>query len=183
MHTAERRRANHDRHLIAAIDAADAVWIDGGRTFRFMDRFGETAAADALARVLERGGVVGGSSAGCQVVGDLLVRGDPKSNNEMLDPGYTRGLGLIEGVVFDAHFRERRRHEQLRGVVQDHPTMLGIGVDAGTALQIRGTTAEVLGENGVDVYDARRGGELPERGVAHESGASFELTAPLEDAR
>lgn len=178
VHAHERHRAQHDEHLIAAIDAADAVWIDGGRTFMFMDRFGETAAAEAIARVLERGQVVGGSSAGCQVVGELLLRGDPKTNSEILYPGYTRGLGLIEGIVFDAHFRERERYGAFRDVVHQYPQLLGIGVDAETALLIQGTTAEVLGENGVNVYDARSGGELAEEGVAFEAGATFDLSDP-----
>ncbi len=94
-HSSDRNGANHNPRLLESIDAADAVWIDGGRTFRFMDRFGETRTAEAIARVLERGGVVGGSSAGCQVVGDFLVRGNPKTNSEMTFPGYTQGMGLF----------------------------------------------------------------------------------------
>lgn len=175
-HVARRERANHDAQLLGVIDAADAVWIDGGRTFRFMDRFGETRAAEAIARVLERGGVVGGSSAGCQVVGDFLLRGNPKSNSEMTFDGYTEGMGLLRGVVLDAHFIERDRHAQLRQVVGDHPQLLGLGVDAGTALLVQGSVGEVLGEGeGVVVYDARTGQELTDAGLLLEPGARFDL--------
>ncbi|QDU85267.1 Cyanophycinase [Planctomycetes bacterium Pla163] len=175
-HVARRERANHDIQLLAALDGADAIWIDGGRTFRFMDRFGETRAAEAIARVLERDGVVGGSSAGCQVVGDFLLRGDPRSNTEMTFEGYTRGMGLLQGVVLDAHFVERGRHAQLRQQVSEHPQLLGLGVDAGTALLVQGSVGEVLGEgDGVVVYDARRGAELSESGLLLRSGARFDL--------
>jgi cyanophycinase len=175
-HVARRERANHDAQLLAVIDAADAVWIDGGRTFRFMDRFGETRAAGAIARVLERGGVVGGSSAGCQVVGDFLLRGNPRSNTDMTFAGYTRGMGLLQGVVLDAHFIERDRHAQLRQLVSEHPQLLGLGVDAGTALLVQGSVGEVLGEgDGVVVYDARRGAELRDDGLVLRPGARFDL--------
>lgn len=175
-HAASRTAANHDGRLLDAIDAADAVWIDGGRTFRFMDRFGETRTAEAIAGVLERGGVVGGSSAGCQVVGDFLVRGNPKSNSEMTFAGYTQGMGLLPGVVIDAHFIERERHGQLSQLVDDHPQLLGLGVDANAALLVQGSVGEVLGEGGgVVVYDAREGQDLEDAGLLLEPGTHFDL--------
>ncbi len=174
VHVARRAQAEHDGKLIEAIDSANAVWIDGGRTFRFMDRFGKTEAGRTLARALERGGVVGGSSAGCQVVGDFLVRGDPRSNRVLTDPGYLAGLGLIQGVAFDAHFRERGRETQFGQLIAKYPQMLGIGVDAETALLIQGTKAEVLGLNGVNVFDRRDGRTAPEKGTKHESGDRFD---------
>ena len=175
-HSADRYGANHDVRLLGSIDAADAVWIDGGRTFRFMDRFGQTRAAEAIARVLERGGVVGGSSAGCQVVGDFLVRGNPKTNSEMIFRGYTQGMGFLKGVVIDAHFIERDRGGQLAGLVHDYPQLLGLGVDANTALLVRGSIGEVLGKGGgVVVYDAREGQSLTDDGLLLEIGARFDL--------
>lgn len=175
VHAAQRERATIDERWLRRIDECDAVWIDGGRTYRFMDRFGETPAAEALARVLERGGVVAGSSAGAQVIGQFLVRGNPRSNREMTDKGYLVGLELLKGVVIDAHFRDRERGPELRALVQEHPQLLGLGVDAGAALVIQGSIGEVLGEAGVVVYDARAGDDLPEDGLVLESGASFDL--------
>jgi len=175
LHAARRERAEHDVLLLRAIDEADAVWIDGGRTFRFMDRFGETAAAAAIARVLERGGVVGGSSAGCQVLGQLLVRGDPRTNRAMTDPGYLEGLGLLPGVVLDAHFRDRDRGPQLAELVGAHPQILGLGVDAETAFVVQGSIGEVLGEAGVVVFDARGGDAPPAEGLVLEAGERFDL--------
>lgn len=175
-HSANRKGANHDTRILTSIDAADAVWIDGGRTFRFMDRFGETRTAEAIARVLERGGVVGGSSAGCQVVGDFLVRGNPKTNSEMTFRGYTQGMGLLKGVVIDAHFIERNRGRELAGLVNDYPQFLGLGVDANTALVVQGSTGEVLGEGGgVVAYDARKGEKPTEGGLLLETGTRFDL--------
>ncbi len=175
VHAAQRRRTNHDGLLLEALEAADAVWIDGGRTFRFMDRFGETRAAAAIAGVLERGGIVAGSSAGAQVLGAFLLRGNPKTNTDITDPGYRVALGLLKGVVIDAHFRDRERGPQLARLVRDFPQLLGLGVDGETALLVQGTIGEVLGEAGVVVYDRRDGDEPPEAGLVLEPGARFDL--------
>lgn len=175
-HAGSRTAANQDRRILASLAAADAVWIDGGRTFRFMDRIGETHAEAAIRAVLERGGVVGGSSAGCQVVGDFLVRGNPRSNSEMTFEGYTRGMGLLGGVVIDAHFIERRRQDQLARLVRVHPQLLGLGIDAGSALLVQGSVGEVLGTGaGVVVYDGRTGEPLENEGVRIKAGERFDL--------
>lgn len=176
VHAEARTRANHDAHLLATIESADAVWIDGGRTYRFMDRFGETSAAGAIARVLERGGVVAGSSAGAQVLGQFLVRGDPRTNDEMTDEGYLVGLGLLEGVVIDAHFRDRERGPQLAELVEDAPQLLGLGIDAEAALVVQGSVGEVLGRAGVVVYDRRDGDERAGGGLVLEKGTRFDLS-------
>lgn len=175
LHIANRQRAARDPRVLETLAAADAVWIDGGRTYRFMDRFEGSPAAEGILGVLERGGVVAGSSAGCQVLGEFLVRGNPKTNSEMIDRGYRRGLGLLKGVVLDAHFIERNRHAQLASLVEDIPQMLGLGVDAGAALLVQGSIAEVLGESGVVVYDRRRGEAPPEDGLLLGPGSRFDL--------
>lgn len=174
LHTASRDRAQHDAAFVAAIDGASGVWIDGGRTYRFMDRFEATAAHAALRRVLERGGVVAGSSAGAQVIGELLVRGNPKTNDELTDPGYLTGLGLLPGVVIDAHFRDRDRTAEFGALVAKHPEWLGLGVDVDTALVIQGTLGEALGKGMVSVFD-HRGGTAPAEGLLLKSGARYDL--------
>ena len=44
------------------------------------------------------------------------------------------GLGLLPGVILDQHFLKRQRQNRLFGLVLDHPRLLGVGVDEGTAL-------------------------------------------------
>lgn len=174
LHVADPRDAHDDVRRLRQLQHARGVWIDGGRTFRFMDAFGGTRAHEAIRDVLARGGAVGGSSAGCQVVGDLLVRGNPRTNQDILYAGYTRGLGLLPGVVFDAHFLQRGRGEPFAALVQQHPAYLGIGVDEDTSLVIRGSVAEVVGAHAVSFYDARavEGSPAP---VLLRSGDTYEL--------
>lgn len=155
LHADDPEHAHQNRRLLAPLEKATGVWIDGGRTYRMMDRFEKTHAHELIGKVLARGGVVGGSSAGCQVPGEFLVRGNPRTNRDLAFDGYTRGLGLLPGVVLDAHFLQRDRHESFQALVDQHPQLLGIGVDENTAIVVRGREAEVVGENAVSFYDRR----------------------------
>ena len=106
----------------------------------------------------------------------FLVRGNPKTNDELKDPGYLTGLGLLPGVVIDAHFRDRDRTAELGGLVAEHPQLLGLGVDADTALVIQGARGQVLGQGMVTVFDHRRGA-APEEGLLLKGGATYDLVA------
>ena len=138
-----------------------------------MDRFQGTKAAELMRELLERDGVIGGSSAGCQVAGDFLVRGNPRTNRDLVLDGYTRGFGFIEGVILDAHFLQRGRDETFKPLMETYPQMLGIGVDEKTAISIRGSVAEVLGSNAVSFYNMKNGSSS--KPVILKRGAKYDL--------
>ena len=71
------------------------LWIDGGRQWRLVDSYLHTRTEAAIRAVLDRGGVVGGSSAGATILGSYLVRGAREGNTLMMAPGYEEGFGLI----------------------------------------------------------------------------------------
>ncbi|MBN1199153.1 MAG: cyanophycinase, partial [Bacteroidales bacterium] len=119
--------------LLKDLEKADAVYFGGGRTYRFMDAYLDTPAQKLMNAVLERGGIIIGSSAGAQIQGDFLVRGDPRTNETLWMEGNDRGLDFIRGVIIDAHFRERGRENILPSLLMKHPQMLGIGIDETTA--------------------------------------------------
>ena len=54
---------------------AKAVWFNGGRQWNCVDSYAKTLTEKEFHNVLERGGVIGGSSAGATIQGDYLVRG------------------------------------------------------------------------------------------------------------
>jgi cyanophycinase len=65
------------------------------------------------------------------------------------------GLGLLPGVILDQHFIKRQRQNRLFGLVLDHPRLLGVGVDEGTALAVTDNRhAEVVGPGPVMMVDA-----------------------------
>lgn len=101
LHTRDREVADSEG-FSAALREATAVWYDGGRQWRFVDAYRGTRAEKEVRRVLSRGGVVGGSSAGATVLGEFLTRGDTRSN-QLLIGDHTDGFSLLQGVAIDQH--------------------------------------------------------------------------------
>ncbi len=68
----------------------------------------------------------------------------------MIADGYRRGLGLLEGVAIDQHFKQRNRFDDLMGVVKRFPSIYAIGIDEGTALVVQSPgRCSVLGKGSV----------------------------------
>ena len=60
----------------------------------------------------------------------------------------------------DQHFIRRQRQNRLFGLVLKHPDLLGLGVDEGTALLVRGNRqAQVVGASRVVVVEAEPEGD------------------------
>ena len=74
LHTADPKVAN-TAEFVKPLTEANAVWFEGGRQWNIVDSYANTLAYKEFHRVLERGGVIGGSSAGASIQGDFLVRG------------------------------------------------------------------------------------------------------------
>ncbi|PLW98164.1 MAG: hypothetical protein C0593_06355 [Marinilabiliales bacterium] len=143
-----------DEKLLEDLKGADVVYFGGGRTYQYMDALEQTQAHELINDVLKRGGMILGSSAGAQIQGDFLVRGDPRTNNTLWLEGNDKGLGFLQGVIIDAHFRERGREDILPSLLLQHSQMLGIGIDETTAILVKGSIAEVIGPHTVTFYDS-----------------------------
>src|SRR6476661_10427240 len=137
------------------LTTARAVWFPGGRQWRLVDSYLHTRTQREVERVLERGGVVGGSSAGASILSSYMVRGAHENNYIMMAPGYEEGFGLIKGVAIDQHMLTRNRQDDLEEVVARHPELLGIGIDESTAIVVRGQEFEVVGASKVAIHDGR----------------------------
>lgn len=138
---------------LEALRRATGIWFTGGRQWRIVDVFEGTACLEAMRGVLERDGVIGGSSAGASIQGDYLVRGSPLGNQIMMAEGYERGFAFLPGVAIDQHFTQRDRLADLQGVKARFDQILCIGIDEATAIVVEGSTMEVIGKYGVSVYD------------------------------
>lgn len=152
--TKDRRVANSDS-FTAVIKKARGVWFDGGRQFHLVQDYGGTRTERAIMDLLDRGGVVGGSSAGASILGDFMVRGAPSNNNMIMDyPGYETGFGYLRGVAIDQHVVARSRLPDLAdSITSRYPTLLGISADEGTAWVIRGDTGRIIGRDKAFVYN------------------------------
>jgi len=153
LHTYDRGVADSEA-FVSPLRSARGVFFGGGRQWRLVDAYAGTRTETEIRRVLERGGVVGGSSAGASIQGSFLIRGDTESNEIMMGD-HQVGFGYLRGVGIDQHVLRRNRHFDLIEVVEAHPELLGIGIDENTALVVQGDEADVIGASYVLVYDNR----------------------------
>jgi cyanophycinase len=152
VHTRNRRIADLSG-FVAPLREATGVWISGGQPWRLMAVYLNTLTQRELQGVLDRGGVIGGNSAGASVLASFLLRGSPRSNEVVVDPDHDTGFGFLRGVAIDEHLRARAREDDLIKVLQARPDLLGIGLDEGTALLITRDQASVIGRGQVAIYD------------------------------
>ncbi|MFN6138855.1 MAG: cyanophycinase, partial [Planctomycetota bacterium] len=146
IHTKDRRVADRDETFLEPLKNATGIWFGGGRQWNLADSYYGTQAHRLMKQCLDRGGVIGGSSAGASIQANYLARATPIENFRIMAPGYERGgLGFILGVAIDHHFTQRRRQKDLRSLVETYPQMLGIGLDETTAIVVKKSTAEILG--------------------------------------
>ncbi|MGH7506498.1 MAG: Type 1 glutamine amidotransferase-like domain-containing protein [Longimicrobiales bacterium] len=160
LHTRDPAVANTDS-FVAPLRAATGIWIPGGRQWRLADAYLDTKVLDELRALLDRGGVIGGTSAGASIQPSFMVRGAVEGNAIMMAPGHERGFGLLRDVAVDQHLLARNRQDDLLEVVAAHPRLLGIGLDEGTAILVRGDSAEVIGRSRAAFYNTSEDVETP----------------------
>ncbi|MEO1049914.1 MAG: cyanophycinase [Bacteroidota bacterium] len=162
LHTSDPKVADSDQ-FVKPLKTADAVWFGGGRQWRLVDAYKGTKAEKAFWEILDRGGVIGGSSAGATIQGSYLARGDTKTNQIMMGD-HEEGFGFIKNIAIDQHVLARNRHFDLFDIMKNRPELLGIGLDESTAIVVQGDTFEVIGSSYVLIYDndfwSREGSKL-----------------------
>lgn len=141
--------------FVSPLREAGGVWFEGGRQWRLVDAYGGTRTEAAFQDVLDRGGVIGGSSAGASIQGSFLVRGDT-GGNEVMMGDHQRGFGYLRNVGIDQHVLRRNRQFDMVEVIEAHPELLGIGIDEDTGIVVQGDTFEVIGRSLVLIYDNQR---------------------------
>lgn len=151
LHTRDRQLADSDE-FAKPIQNASGVWFLGGRQWRLVDAYTGTKTLDAFFGLLDRGGVVGGSSAGASIQADYLVRGDTKTNTLMMGD-HQEGFGFITNTAIDQHLLAMNRQFDIFEILDEYPGMLGLGLDENTAIVVHDNTFEVVGESYVAVYD------------------------------
>jgi cyanophycinase len=142
--------------VIDLLKKATGIWFGGGRQWNFVDAYEGTKLPELFREVLNRGGVIGGSSAGATIQGDYLIRGAPAGPNIMMSEGYERALGFLPGVAIDQHFSARNRFADMTAFMAKYPQYLGIGLDESTAIVVQGSIAEILGKGKVHFYDSNK---------------------------
>lgn len=162
LHTRDTSLAN-DEQFIAPLKTATGIFFTGGRQWRIADGFLHTRAHEEMFKLLDRGGVIAGSSAGATIQGSYLARGDTK-NNQIMMGDHEEGLGFITHIAIDQHVLARNRQFDMFNILDNRPELLGIGIDENTAIVVQADTLEVIGRSYVLIYDgtfwSREGSEL-----------------------
>ncbi|MGL4421391.1 MAG: cyanophycinase, partial [Gemmataceae bacterium] len=167
LHTRDRTTADTEA-FCKPLTEATAVWFSGGDQSKITAAYRGTKTAAAIDAVFQRGGVVGGTSAGAAIMSDPMIAGG--KTTATLAPG----LGYLPGFVTDQHFLARKREERLNHALTLEPGRVGLGIDEGTAAIVRGRTLKVLGESTVTVVLPAGGGRPAER-LTLKSGATADL--------
>lgn len=177
-HTTSKAVADADT-FVAKIANARGVWFDGGRHFRLVNSYAGTKSEKAFMAALERGGVVGGSSAGASILASYLVRGAPSNNNRIMNhPDYLKGFGYLRGVAIDQHVVARERLADLHdSLTSRRPDLLGISEDEGTVWLVQGDEAVIMGRNKAFVYNGRDANDKGKPFLTLHPGDRYNLAA------
>ena len=158
------RRETPEAETVAAIDAATAMFFTGGDQKRITDRYrpGDTDTAEWLAmrRLLQRGGVIAGSSAGDAMMGESMfltgrsaealgaARPAPPGNDAepaAAGPQMGPGMRFLPWLLTDSHFFERDRLGRLMAGLEVAGQRLGLGVGEDGCVEIDLATGVITG--------------------------------------
>ncbi len=154
LHTRDAKEANQEK-FVAPLKKASGVWFVGGRQWRLADSYLNTLTHKELQALLNRGGVIAGTSAGATIQGSFLLRGDTKGNTTLVGD-HTQGLDFIHNVAIDQHILRRNRQFDLIEVIKARPELLGIGIDETAAIVVQKDTFQVIGNSFVAIYDSNQ---------------------------
>jgi cyanophycinase len=132
-----------DPEFARPLTEATGVWIGGGRQELLAQAYLGTEVERQLLALLQRGGVIGGTSAGAAIMTRVMIE-EGKAKAKL-----AQGFDFLPGAVVDQHFMKRNRVSRLLGVLEDHTDLIGFGIDERTALvvNVRDSRLRVLGDS------------------------------------
>ena len=145
---------------------ATCVIFDGGRQPPLAEAYLHTETHRELEHLLDRGGVIAGSSAGATIQGSFMLRNkgapDYMPPTAIVDWQYPiEGFSFIKNIAIDQHITKRGRETELGDLLAVRPELLGVGIDEETAIVVKGDEFEVIGQRSVFVWNDASGPLLP----------------------
>ena len=181
VHTREKQKAN-DSLFIERIRKAKGVFIGGGDQANIANAFLGTAVHQELFSLLNRGGIIMGTSAGATIMGDVMITGWEQRKVPNVLHAYPTGLAFMKNTSIDQHVLVRNRQFDLVPVLESNANLFGIAIDEATAAIVEGNTIGVVGKSYVMIYDQSNWKEqIAEWGRVYrpflmmQQGASFDL--------
>jgi cyanophycinase len=174
-----------DSATYRAIVQADGLFLRGGDQWRYVELWKGTLAEQAIRQVYQRGGAIGGTSAGAAVLSAVafdarITSVNPRSAlRNPLSAGITFTedfIGFVPGILADTHFYERGRIGRLLAMMavyrqQTGKWITGVGIDDATALGVSADgSTEVFGSGVVTVLRS-----MPQTNFTVQSGKPLAL--------
>jgi cyanophycinase len=155
------------------LDRATLIWMPGGFQGLLMTTLAGTPIPDVIRRRFAEGATIGGASAGAAAMSATMIADESTPEGESAGgPRTIEGLGLWPAAIVSPHFTERRRSGPLLAIVRDHPGLIGVGIDEGTAIFVSNARLEVAGRGTITILES---GTAPVRAL--KSGGRLALSA------
>jgi cyanophycinase len=153
IHTRNKKEADDPKN-IALMRNAKGLYFGGGDQQLIANAYAGTKLYDEFIALLNRGGVIMGTSAGATIMGSLMVGGDARddiSKKYAFNPAFS----FMTNTALDQHVLARNRQFDLIPVIEHYPGTLGIGMDESTAIIVEAGQFKVWGNSYAMLYDPK----------------------------
>jgi dipeptidase E len=156
--------AQNQKNPVAALSKVDGVFVDGGNTFRLLDKLQKTGLLEAVRDRVLAGMPYMGASAGINVTGPTIMTTNdmpivqPRDFNAMglvpfqINPHYVDGKFYYEEEGNVVPYQGESRADRLNQYHEENRTPI-VGVREGSALRVRGMQVEILGGKPVTLFE------------------------------
>ena len=151
IHTRNKKEADDPKN-IALMRSAKGLFFGGGDQDLIAAAYGGTKLYDEFIALLNRGGVIMGTSAGATIMGSLLVGGDARKNLTTYY-SFQPAFSFMTNTAIDQHVLVRNRQFDLIPVIQQYPNTLGIELDESTAMIVEAGKFTIWGLSYAMIYD------------------------------
>lgn len=176
--------------MLDSLNQYDALFFKGGDQSRYYDYYKNTAVQTAIEEIYNRGGVIGGTSAGMAILSGVMFTAangsaypydalsDINSQYMTLENDF---LSFYPDYIFDTHFIERGRTSRLIGFLanwydKQEELIKGIGIDDRTALCINESgIGTVYGTGAASIYHPQDF-QIQDGKIIHSSVNAIQIT-------
>jgi len=152
IHTRNKKEADDPKN-IALLRNAKGLYFGGGDQDLIAAAYGGTKLYDEFIALLDRGGVIMGTSAGATIMGSLLIGGDARK--DLTKPyAIQPAFSFMQNTAIDQHVLARNRQFDLIPVIENNPNTLGVGLDESTAMIVEAGKFKICGLSYAMIYDS-----------------------------
>lgn len=140
-----------------ALDRATGVFLTGGDQLRLTSMLAGSPFGNRLVQRHEQEGLlIAGTSAGAAAMSATMIIRGQGDTVRRAGVELAPGLGFWSGTVVDTHFDREGRVHRLMAVMAQNPSMLCVGIDEDTAVEVTAAGRfTVLGRGVAMVFDGR----------------------------